>query len=127
MVPHPRHGPTHRFSPALKGAPGPFGFRFDLPGSVPHYQLRQWAAFLTENNVTLKMLGGVSWDQALPISRFNLSAPSDVSAEATALKLRYYWGLRFYSWSATIFYSKVTAALVKEMDQGPLTVYTNYK
>ena len=35
--------------------------------------------------------------------------------------------LRFYSWSATTFYSKVTAALVKEMDQGPLTVYTNYK
>jgi hypothetical protein len=50
----------------------------------------------------------------------------DVSAAATALKLRFYWGVRFYSWSATTFYSKVTAALVKEAGQGPLTVYTNY-
>eukprot|EP01045_Picozoa_sp_COSAG04_P024606 COSAG04_NODE_3095_length_3179_cov_279.647727_2_plen_491_part_00 len=113
---------------ALKGAPGPFGFRFDLPGSVPHYQLTAWGSFLTANNVTLKMLGVTSWDQALPVSRYNLSsAAEDVSPEATALKLRYYWGLRFYSWSATTFYSKVTAALVKEMEQGPLTVYTNYK
>jgi hypothetical protein len=113
---------------SLKRAPGPFGFRFDLPRSVPHYQLQRWESFLTANNVTLKMLGATSWDQALPVSRYNLSTTADdVSPEATALKMRYYWGLRFYSFSATTFYSKVTAALVKEMGQGPLTVYTNYK
>lgn len=116
------HLPANR-----NGSLGPFGFRFDLPSSVPHYQLQQWKSFLRANNVTLKMLGVTSWNQALPISRYNLSVANDQSSEATALKLRFYWGLRFYSWSAATFYSKVTAALVKEMGQGPLTIYTNYK
>ena len=83
---------------------------------------------MTANNVTLQMLGVASWDQALPVSRYNLSAAADDdSSEAIALKLRYYWGIRFYAWSATTFYSKVPAALISEMGQGPLTVYTNYK
>jgi hypothetical protein len=112
---------------ALNSGAGPFGFRFDLPDSVPHYQLKRYEEFLTANNVTLEMLGAERWEQALPVSRFNLSSVvGDVSAAATALKLRFYWGVRFYSWSATTFYSKVTAALIKEADQGPLTVYTNY-
>ena len=69
-------------------------------------------------------LGGApSWR---PIAERTAGAASD-DAEAHALKLRYYWGIRFYAWSATSFYSKVTAALVKEMGQGALSVYTNYK
>ena len=49
----------------MKGrSAGPFGFRFDLPPTVPHYQLQRYKDFLSQNNVTLEQLGASSWEEA---------------------------------------------------------------
>ena len=109
----------------MKGrSAGPFGFRFDLPPTVPHYQLERYKDFLSQNNVTLEQLGASSWEEALPISRLNITGAGSVRL---ALKRRFYWGVRFYAFSASSFYSKATAALVKAAGQNePPSIYANW-
>ena len=90
-------------------------------------------------NVTLAQLGASRWEEALPISRLNLTSSGSEGARALlALKRRFYWGVRFYAWSASSFYSKATAALVQAANQGNyghgintmgtpnISIYTNW-
>ena len=106
--------------------------------AVPHYQLDRYKYFMAHiANVTLAQLGASSWEEALPISRLNLTSSGTVE-QTLALKRRFYWGVRFYAWSASSFYSKATAALVQAANQGNyghgintmgtpnISIYTNW-
>ena len=91
----------------------------------------RYKSYLAANNVTLMDLApsGGSWEDALPLSRLNLT--EGTSADAQARRLRFYWGVRFTAWCATTFYAAATAALVREHGHSqsggpPLTVYSNY-
>ena len=104
-----------------KETAGVFGFR------APYqYALQRYKSYLAANNVSLAQLTGdasTGWEGALPVSRVNLTQGNDGASRA--LRLRFYWGVRFYAWTISSFYAEATAALLAE-NKGWVSVYANW-